>query len=110
MTLVAKPTPSATGHPSPHPSHTPAGHEHPVLAVLHVLFATTPGRVLLLAAVLGLLALFSGHCRRVLGPVWRAATGGLIFETPGPWDATWLYAAPERPEARPNFRGERYPR
>uniref|UniRef100_UPI003F49B05F hypothetical protein n=1 Tax=Actinoplanes sp. CA-084688 TaxID=3239901 RepID=UPI003F49B05F len=115
MTSFAKPTPSATGHPSPHPSHTPApapaGHaQHPVVTVLHFLFATTPGRVLLLAAVLGLLALFSAPCRRVLGPVWRAATGGLIFETPGPWDSTWLYAAPERPEARPNFRGERYPR
>uniref|UniRef100_UPI003F4972B8 hypothetical protein n=1 Tax=Actinoplanes sp. CA-151224 TaxID=3239904 RepID=UPI003F4972B8 len=114
ITFVAKPTPSATAHRSPHPTHppapAPAGHEHPVVAVLHFLFATAPGRVLLLAAVIGLLALFVKPFRRVVGPVWRAATGGLIFETPGPWDSTWLYAAPTRPQERPNFRGERYPR
>jgi hypothetical protein len=105
MTITAKPRPSVT--PSPAPAEQD---QHPVVGLLHFLFVTAPGRVLLLAVVLGLLALFSPAARVVLAPIWRLLTGGLVFETPGPWDSTWLYGAPERPQARPNFRGERFPR
>ncbi|GAB1695162.1 hypothetical protein [Krasilnikovia sp. M28-CT-15] len=106
---LAKPTPTPKHSPTVHPEH--ADHaQSPAVAALTWLFTTTGGHWLLLGIVLGSLALFWPPARLVLGPIWRLLTGGLVFERPGPWDSTWLYRAPDRPEARPNFRGERFPR
>ena len=100
--------PTLTPTPTVQPEHTEA--HSPAASVLIWLFTTTPGHWLLLALILGLTALFWVPSRLVLGPIWRLFTGGLVFDRPGPWDSSWLYRAPERPEARPNFRGERFPR
>lgn len=104
--LAATPTPHS---PTPTPAGDPGDHQHPVAAVLEFLFLTHPGQLLLLATILGLLCLFWPPIRLVLGPIWRFITGGLVLRTPGPWDATWLDPAPDRPQSRPNFRGESFP-
>jgi hypothetical protein len=100
-------TPTPTPHLTPAPVHHGA---HPVIELAQWLFTTTGGRVLLVAVVLLLACVFNTRVRRVLAPFWRLATGGLVFVEPGPWDSTFDRPAPDRPQARPNFRGERYPR
>ncbi len=99
-------------HPAPPPSVpvSVSRHPPPLLAVLHVLFATAAGRIVLAAVLLLLLCIFSATMRKIVAPFWRLLTGGLVLVTPGPWDASFDRAAPERPVNRANYRGERYPR
>lgn len=120
MTTAFKPHPSATPTThtptththAPTPAPHPAAHDdqHPVAVVLHFLFATGLGHLLMIAVFLCLIPLFWPPARVVLGPPWRLLTGGLVLRQRGPWDSTWLDSAPDRPQSRPNFRGEPFPR
>lgn len=95
-------------------SSPPAGggttqEQHPALFVAHLMLGTTPGLIATGVLVIAIAALFSPPIRVVVRPFWRLVTGGLLFAEMSPWHSTWLRPAPDRPEARPNFRGESYP-
>ncbi|MEV0589728.1 hypothetical protein [Nonomuraea sp. NPDC050310] len=88
----------------------PLAVDHPLVDVTLWLTQTTPGQIVVCLVALLIACVLSPQVRRFVGPFWRLATGGLVLRRPGPWDSTFDRPAPERPEARPNFRGERYPR
>jgi hypothetical protein len=76
---------------------------------LHLMLGTGPGLFFTACLAVAVTCLFWPPMRKVAGPVWRLLTGGLVFVERSPWQSTWLRPAPERPENRPNFRGESYP-
>jgi Guanylate-kinase-associated protein (GKAP) protein len=90
-------------------SRATAGETHPLTSAAQLLLGTGFGRILTLVILLAIGCAFSPFLRALCRPVWRLVTGGLIFTEMSPWHSTWLRPAPERPEARPNFRGESYP-
>jgi hypothetical protein len=109
MTTIV--TSSKPSHHSPvHVAHH-AVHHSPAVTVLTYLASTVPGRILLALTVILIASVFMPRLRRyMVVPAWRLVTGGLVLRRPGPWDSSWDRPAPDRPEARPSFHGERYPR